>query len=104
MFAMVIAQGLAQLDPDRALQWALESDHGGGQQVYVNVLSMIAHQDPQVALDAAAGIQDPTKRKLALQSVLSSVANSDPLLAVQFLDQIDNKDIERSTTSRIVRT
>ena len=103
MFAMIIAQGLAQYNPDRALQWALENDDGGGQQVYLTVLSVIAHENPQRALDAAVGIKNMTKRRLALQSLFSTVSQNDPMLAIRYLNQIDNKEIKRSATSNIVQ-
>ncbi|MFQ5547160.1 MAG: hypothetical protein ACE5FV_02620 [Woeseia sp.] len=102
-FAGVIAQGTAQSDPDRALLWAMENDRDGAQNLYVNVLQVLSQQDPQRALDAAAGIENLSKRKLALQSVLSAVAQSDPMMAVRYLDLIENKEIGQAVTMGVVQ-
>ncbi len=102
MFAAAIAQGIAQVDPDRAMQWALEQDRNGGRQLYANVLAIVAQQDPHRALDAAIAVQNAGLRKRTIQGVLMTVANTDPLLAISYLDQIDNKEIEQTVTYTVV--
>lgn len=100
-FATIIAISMAETDPDRAIQWALEIDDGSTQQVYANILSSIARNDPVRALDAASHLQNKIKRNQALHRVLTTIANTDPQMAASYLDQVENKDVERRAAARI---
>ena len=78
----------ALTDPDAASQWMLSLPPGPPKDTLSEIISgPMAQNDPQAALDIAAGIGDSNRRTTALKNVVKQWSKKDPAAATQWINR-----------------
>ncbi len=83
-----IVSALARDDPKQALAWARDNDSSSGQSSYQRAILLVAGIDADAAMEAINDIPNASQRDTLTASVVSSMAQSDPALAVATLEQM----------------
>ncbi|MEM1262016.1 MAG: hypothetical protein AAGH76_06450 [Pseudomonadota bacterium] len=101
----VIAQALAEQDPDEALRWAREVSQSvtNGEFLIVNALQGIAAYDPPRALAEALALPTPQLQNQGVEMIVSSLSYREPETAAALLDTIDDTDMRRSAEGRLLQ-
>jgi len=83
-----IVSALARDDPKQALAWARDNDTSSGQSTYQQAILLVAGIDADAAMEAINDIPNASQREMLTASVVASMAQSDPALAVATLEQM----------------
>ena len=84
MAAFIIANELANSDPDAALDWVRSLDGSQKSLIEGTILAKIAESDPEFAIRAAVNLPG-TRRLSAISNILMQVTKSNPTLALDLL-------------------
>lgn len=87
-FAYRVADAYVGQRPQEALDWALRISRSPGKNLWSYMLRQMALNDPQEALRIALASENPAQRNNALSGVLSSIATTNPTLAMNHLDKV----------------
>ena len=87
-FAFRVADAYVGQQPQEALDWALRISRSPGKNLWSYMLRQMALNDPQEALRIAMASENPAQRSNALSGVLSSIATTNPALAMSHLDKV----------------
>ncbi len=87
-FAYRVADAYVGQRPQEALDWALRISRSPGRNLWSYMLRQMALHDPQEALRIALAAENPAQRGNALAGVLSSIATTNPALAMNHLDKV----------------
>ena len=95
MAAFIIANELANSDPDAALDWVRSLDGSQKSLIEGAILAKIAESDPEFAIRAAVNLPG-TQRLSAISNILMQVTKSNPTLALDLLASLpDNTNKAR---------
>ena len=95
-----VAAQYAQRSPQEALAWARRVDGHGN--LWRTVLKTTAARDPHAALNAAMAVESDGDRHQAISSVIGVVAQSQPDVAVGYLDQIPAGAAKTAAITQVV--
>jgi hypothetical protein len=89
-FQQAVLAGLARNDPEGALELI---DSGAVNprewwQVLNNAIQALVQRDPQLAMEKAQSLTNPSRRQQAIHLVLNTVMRSDPDEAIELLDSL----------------
>ncbi len=101
----IIARAIAEEDPEEALRWARANVFGQGklQMVEMTIVSSLAYQDAERAIELVQTIDSPNRAGF-VGNVISVVAQRDPRVAEQYLDLIDNPMQREQARSELAST
>lgn len=74
--------------PEEALQWASQASGNNRQQLLSMVLTQMAGNDPQLALNSALSVKDPIQSAQLLSAILGTVASNNPQLAADHISEL----------------
>jgi len=100
--APTIVQYLSTQSPETALAWAQEQDPNGQLYLQNTVVSQIAAENPDRALQIALSSQQLELRQQLVVAVVNSLAYNDPVRAASMVDQIPESDLNAETVSTVV--
>lgn len=90
MFGNMIAGELAREDPVAALEWARAQPEGQFPILQLSVLTQIAQDNLQLALDEALKSPNAQARAQLISNILQQAAATDPVGAAAYLDQVQD--------------
>lgn len=99
-----IAAELARKDPVAALAWARENELDSYPILQMTVLGTIASSDPQRAMDEALALPNSRMKSQLVSRVIQQIANSDPIAAVAYLDEIANEQQKLEASQNLLHT
>ncbi|QMU61825.1 MAG: hypothetical protein GKR92_09000 [Gammaproteobacteria bacterium] len=100
--APTVIQYLSTQSPDEALTWAREQDPTGQLYLQNTVVSQIASENPERALQIALSSQQPTLRKQLIVTVVDNLSYNDPQRAAEMIDQLPYADVNAETINSVV--
>jgi len=100
--APTIIQYLSTQSPDDALVWAREQDPNGQLYLQNTVVSQIATENPERALQIALSSQQATLRQQLIVTVVDNLSYTDPERAAGIIDQLPNEDVKAEAINSVV--
>lgn len=100
-FAYRVADAYVGQHPQEALDWALRISRSPGKNLWSNMLRQMALHEPQEALRIALAAENPMQRSNALSGVLSSIATTNPTLAMSHLEKIPGGEMRTQVIMEI---
>lgn len=100
--APTVIQYLSTQSPDEALIWAREQDPSGQLYLQNTVVSQIATENPERALEIALSSQQPTLRQQLIVTVIDSLSYNDPTRAAGIIDQLPYADVSAKVINSVV--
>lgn len=100
--APTIIQNLSTQSPETALAWAREQDPTGQLYLQNTVVSQIAIESPDRALQIALSSQKPELRQQLVVAAINSFSYNDPERAANMLDQIPDADVSTEAINSVV--
>jgi hypothetical protein len=87
-YAYQIAEAYVAQKPNEALDWALRLSRSRERFLWSFMVGKLAAHDPQEALRLALSVDNPAQRSQALGQALTTIARSNPELAMGYLDKV----------------
>lgn len=100
--APTVIQYLSTQSPDEALAWARELDPTGQLYLQNTVVSQIAAENPERALQIALDSQQAVLRQQLIVTVIDNLSYNDPQRAAEMIDQLPNADVNSNTINSVV--
>ena len=100
--APTVIQYLSSQSPDEALAWAKEQDPSGQLYLQNTVISQIATENPERALQIALSSQQPSLRQQLIVTIIDSLSYNDPTRAARIIDQLPYADVSAEAINSVV--
>ncbi len=100
--APTVIQYLSTQSPDEALAWAREQDPSGQLYLQNTVISQMAAENPERALQIALASQQPVLRQQLIVTVIDNLSYNDPERAAGMIDQLPYADVNTDTINSVV--
>jgi hypothetical protein len=100
--APTVIQYLSTQSPDEALSWARELDPTGQLYLQNTVVSQMATENPERALQIALGSQQAVLRQQLIVTVIDNLSFNDPERAATMIDQLPYTDINSDAVNSVV--
>ncbi len=99
-----VALQFARSDPDRALAWAKENDRSEHASILSQVLSTIARENPELAVDEAQKLSSSMQKQHAFNMIAMLAVRHDPQQAVALLEHVDQPADRNMIAETIARS
>ena len=100
--APTVIQYLSSQSPNEALVWAKEQDPNGQLYLQNTVISQIATENPDKAIQIALSSQQPNLRQQLIVTVIDNLSYNDPARAAGMIDRLPVTDINADVINSVV--